>query len=167
MKLKNLIILALIALSANIHAQSYKAAAGLRLAWGWGLTGKFFTNDRAAIEGILNYRNYSYLDLGYNYLRITGLYELHNDLSSTAQGLTWYYGGGAFVGFYGGHFNDFYTGSKSTTYIGIAGCLGLDYKFKDTPINLSVDWIPSFVITGYGDGFTGENGGIAVRYTFK
>ncbi|MDQ3140901.1 MAG: hypothetical protein M3Q56_01500 [Bacteroidota bacterium] len=150
---------------SSLKAQDYNNAVGLRLAWGYGLTGKFFLNERAAIEGILNYRSYGVPGFKYNYLRVTGLYEIHNDISSI-DGLRWYYGGGAFVGFYGGDWDDYYTGNESSTYIGLAGVLGLDYKFESVPINLSVDWIPSFVITGYGNGFTAENGGLAVRFTF-
>ena len=47
-----------------------------------------------------------------------------------------------------------------------AGNIGLDYKFANTPINLSLDWIPTYWLTGYYDGFGSAIGGLAVRYTF-
>ncbi|MFZ1257293.1 MAG: hypothetical protein WAR77_13120, partial [Saprospiraceae bacterium] len=58
--------------------------------------------------------------------------------------------------------NDF-----SSSSFGLSGCLGLDYKFADYPINLSADWIPTFFINGFGDGFGAGYGALAVRYVFK
>lgn len=154
-----------IGLSTQGNSQVYyEKAVGLKLAWGLGLTGKYFLNDNAAIEGIVRYRDFGFGSFNYYWLTVQGLYEIHKPLESVADGLQWYYGGGAYVGFYGGDFD--YPGSDfDQTFIGISGALGLDYKFANVPINVSVDWIPSFQIVG-GTGFTGESGGLAVRYTF-
>ena len=78
-------------------------------------------------------------------------------------GLYWYYGGGVNFTTYSGDFD--YPGSDLDAFFGIAGNLGLDYKFDDYPINVSVDWIPVLGFGGYG--FGGEGGGVAVRYTFN
>src|SRR6185503_15865875 len=43
----------------------------------------------------------------------------------------WFYGAGAYVGFENGD-----------TYLGPTGIIGLDYKFTNAPINLSLDWKP-------------------------
>ena len=48
--------------------------------------------------------------------------------------------------------------------MGIDGVLGLDYKFKDAPINISLDWQPSVTLIGASS--SPAYGGIAVRYTF-
>lgn len=142
----------------------YEKAVGLKLAWGFGVTGKYFLNDEAAIEAIVRYRDFGFGVYDYYWLNIQGLYEIHKPLESVADGLQWYFGGGAYVGFYGGDFD--YPGSDfNSTFIGLSGVLGLDYKFANVPINVSADWIPSFNIVG-GGGFTGESGGLAVRYTF-
>ena len=45
------------------------------------------------------------------------------------------------------------------------GVLGLDYKFRGAPINMSIDWQPSFEF-GAGRGFVGSWGGLGIRYTF-
>jgi hypothetical protein len=37
--------------------------------------------------------------------------------------------------------------------VGIDGVLGLDYKFNGAPINMSLDWQPSFEFGDYGAGF--------------
>ncbi|MBK7872232.1 MAG: hypothetical protein IPJ74_16935 [Saprospiraceae bacterium] len=48
------------------------------------------------------------------------------------------------------------------------GVLGLDYKFANAPVNLSLDWVPIFYIGNDREyvysGFQGGYGGLAVRY---
>jgi hypothetical protein len=164
-KLCMLFIMIGLGFATQAHSQNYyEKAVGLRLGWGLGLTGKMFLNDKAAIEGIARYRGFGGFGVNWYWLSIQGLYLIHNPLEEVTPGLQWYYGGGAYVGFYGGDWN--YPGSDfSSTFVGISGALGLDYKFEDIPLNVSVDWIPSFQIVG-GTGFTGESGGLAARYTF-
>jgi hypothetical protein len=90
-------------------------------------------------------------------MRITGLYEIHGPITG-AKGLQWYIGPGAHIGFYN-------TKNGGGTFIGIDGVLGLDYKFNGAPINISLDWQPSFEF-GDGHGFAGSWGGLGIRYTF-
>jgi hypothetical protein len=147
---------ALLFCSTLLHAQSrstnstdYQTALGLKIWDGAGITLKHFTGAGNAIEGI-----------GYFYkrgLRITGLYEIHKDLSG-APGLKWYFGPGAHIGFY--NYKD-----ENDVVLGIDGVLGLDYKFNTAPINLSLDWQPSFEFAS-GFGFNGSWGGLGIRYTF-
>lgn len=154
-------------ISVSSSAQSdYSTAVGLRAAWGVAISGKKFINDDAALEGILHYRRYGYFS-SYNFNRITimALYQKHGWLYDVIPGLAYYYGGGGFVGFYSGdsYWSDRNDGNAN---IGLALNLGLDYKFEDFPINISADWIPAFSFTGYRSGFSGEVGGVAIRYTF-
>ena len=149
--------------SYQAHGQAYENAVGLRASWGFGGTFKHFLNESAAIEGILNYRSFGVLSINWSYVQVTGIYQVHNDLSQVFDGLQWYYGGGGFVGFWGGDFNNRIDGDQ--TYVGIVGNIGLDYAFPDIPLNLSVDWIPSISLAG-GGGFLGEAGGLAIRYYF-
>ena len=162
---KLLLIFALAGFLLNFQAeaQPYENAVGLRASWGFGGTFKHFLNESAAIEGILNYRNFGVLSLDWSYVQVTGLYQVHKDLSNVFDGLQYYYGGGAFIGFWGGDFLNRIDGDQ--TYIGIVGNLGLDYAFADLPINLSVDWIPGISLVG-GGGFLGTAGGLAIRYYF-
>ena len=131
-------------------SESYQTALGVKFYPG-AITIKHFINDNTALEG-----------LGYFWERggrITGLYEIHGNINDVA-GLKWYIGPGAHLGFY----NTKYGGGTS---IGIDGVLGLDYKFQGAPINLSLDWQPSFEFgNNYGNGFSGNWGGFAIRYTF-
>ena len=129
-------------------SDSYQTAVGVKFYPG-SLTVKHFINDNTALEGIAYF---------YNGVRITGLYEIHGNINDV-NGLRWYIGPGAHVGFYGTK----YGGGSS---IGIDGVLGLDYKFSGAPINVSLDWQPSFEFgNNYGNGFTGNWGGLAIRYT--
>ncbi len=156
MKRLILCVSVLLALTTTVTAQSkgstYTTALGVKIFDGGGITLKHFVNDKAALEGI-----------GYFWsrgARITGLYELHFDING-APGLKWYIGPGAHIGFYNNN-NRNYGGG---TFAGVDGVLGLDYKINNAPLNLSLDWQPSFEF-GTGRGFTGNWGGFAIRYTF-
>ena len=144
----------------SLQAQDYKSAIGLRFGYygNFGLDYKTFLNEKAAIELIAFGRFYT----SYKYFNLGGLYEIQNKFTDV-PGLSWYYGGGAFVGLYS--FDSSYAGSQGTA-ISIAGVLGLEYRIPGAPITASIDWIPSFALTG-GGGFAGDGGSLAVRYIFK
>jgi hypothetical protein len=61
---------------------------------------------------------------------------------------------------------DAYPTRESGVAIGVDGVLGLDYKINGAPINLSLDWQPSFTFSGYSY-FEGGWGGLGIRYTIK
>jgi hypothetical protein len=123
----------------------YTTALGLRLGYPLGVTLKHFLSPQAALEGIAG--------VGYGF-NLTGLYEYHGDFSG-APGLRWLAGGGL----------SFYSWPAWGASVGLAGILGLDYKFDSAPVNLSLDWLPAFYFTGYNS-FTGGGGAFSVRYTF-
>jgi hypothetical protein len=134
--------------SKSYNGTSYTNALGVKVWDGAGISFKHFFNQNA---GEL---------IGYFYrdgVRFTGLYEIHGDISGV-DGLKWYIGPGAHVGFYGSKYGD-------GAFVGLDGVLGLDYKFSGAPINLSLDWQPSFEF-GDGRGFYGGWGGLGIRYTF-
>jgi hypothetical protein len=135
--------------SKSSNGSSYTTALGVKVWDGGGISFKHFLNDKGALELI-----------GYFWsqgMRITGLYEIHGPISG-ASGLQWYIGPGAHVGFYNTKYGD-------GAFIGIDGVLGLDYKFRGAPINISLDWQPSFEF-GDNRGFVGSWGGLGIRYTF-
>ncbi len=148
------------ALQAQDMDYDYKTALGVKV-WGdgAGISIKHFVRTNRALEGI------AYFWRGG--VRITGLYEFHFDFKG-APGLKWYVGPGVHVGFYN---NDnankygYYNNGDSGSFIGIDGVLGLDYKFNGAPINLSLDWQPSFEF-GANRGLYNGWGGLGIRYTF-
>jgi hypothetical protein len=138
-----------IAQSNSTNSSTYRTALGVKVWDGGGISFKHFLSGNNALELIGYFWNRG--------TRITGLYEIHGPING-ATGLQWYIGPGAHIGFYNSKHGD-------GAFAGIDGVLGLDYKFSGAPINISLDWQPSFEF-GDGRGFYGNWGGLGVRYTF-
>lgn len=156
--MKKLLFVLIIALFFGLksNAQDYNTGIGLRGgAWN-GLTVKHFLNEKAAVEGLFDSRWH-----GFN---LTGLYEIHNQAFNTER-LNWYYGAGAHIGFYDSQYKRWGDNTGNYSVIGIDGILGLEYNFKEIPINLSIDWKPTFNLSGYS-GFWGDGGALSIRYIF-
>ena len=142
----------------------YTTAVGVKFYPG-AISAKHFIKSKAAIEGLLYVWNYG--------ARITGLYEFHFPINDVT-GLKWYAGPGAHIGFWNDRWRDdhpdYYTVNEYRgTHFGFDGVLGLDYKFERAPLNLSLDWQPSFNLgSGPGSyyGFYSGFGGLGIRYTF-
>jgi hypothetical protein len=139
---------------SDVKAQDYKNAIGGRFGSANGVSFKTGLNKNAMLELIGNFRSSS----GVKYFQVTGLYELYNPIAG-AEGLNWFYGGGATVG------SMKVKGFDGDVYLGLNGVVGLDYKFKGAPINLSLDWIPTFQLTPDTDFYSGDIG-LGVRFTF-
>ena len=143
--------IAICSVNAQSMGRTYKTALGVKVWDGAGISFKTFVAPNNAVEVI-----------GYFYnkgTRLTGLYEIHGNIAD-APGLKWYIGPGAHIGFY-----DYagYKGDKAVA--GIDGVLGLDYKINKAPINISIDWQPSFEFADER-GFASGWGGLGIRYTF-
>ncbi len=137
--------------SGQSMGRTYKTALGVKVWDGGGISFKTFLVPNKAVEVIgFFYHNGS---------RITGLYEIHKNIEG-ARGLKWYAGPGAHIGFY--NYKGYY-GDKAVA--GVDGVLGLDLKINKAPLNLSVDWQPSFEFAD-NRGFSGSWGGVGIRYTF-
>lgn len=135
--------------SSSTNGYYYRTALGVKVWDGGGISLKHFFSEKNAGELIGYFWNRG--------VRFTGLYEIHGDING-AEGLRWYVGPGAHIGFYNNKYGD-------GGFIGIDGVLGLDYKFNGAPINISLDWQPSFEF-GAARGFVGSWGGLGIRYTF-
>jgi hypothetical protein len=128
---------------------NYRLGLGIRLSnaiptISSAITGKYFVTDRSAVEGLLSFG--SRFGLG-------ALLELHKP--TNIEGLKWFYGGGAYVGFENGD-----------TYLGPTGILGIDYKFTNVPINLSLDWKPELDLLPEIN-FVPDAFALSVRFTLK
>jgi hypothetical protein len=140
---------------------TYKTAIGLRLGYPWSASLKHFISEKGAVEIYAGFRGY----VGYRWVNIGGLYQHHSQISDV-EGLQWYVGGGGSIYFWSFN-NGFNNNDAANTSFGLSGCLGLDYKFADVPFQLSVDWVPTFFVNGYGNGFGAGYGALAARYTLK
>ena len=150
-----LILLVIIASTFFSYAQNYKTAVGIKGGYpGFGsLNGKHFLNSKTAIEGSIGG--------GSNTLWLQGLYELNFSLE---DGLNWYAGGGANVGFYS-YKNPLNNQRTSNMILGINGIVGIEYTFEDFPLNVALDTGPNIqIINSFGFGW---GAGIAIRYAIK
>ncbi len=152
---KILILLAFVGVSTFSYSQNYKTAIGIKGGYpGYGsLNGKHFLNTKTAIEGSIGG--------GSNMLWFQGLYELNFSLQ---DGLSWYAGGGANVGFYS-YKNPFNNERTSNMILGLNGIVGIEYTFEELPLNVALDTGPNLrLINSLGFGW---GAGLAVRYAIK
>jgi hypothetical protein len=138
------------------NAQDYRTGIGLRGGFSNGLTVKHFLTGKTAVEGILSTR--------WRGFDVTGLYEIHNQAFNTER-LNWYFGFGGHVGFWNGDYANWGEPGISYIIVGIDGILGIEYNFKEVPINIGLDWKPAFNLIGY-TGFWGDGGALSIRYIF-
>jgi hypothetical protein len=89
-----------------------------------------------------------------------GLFEIENIMGGI-DGLCWYFGPGAHIQFEEG--TRFYAGSY---YFGIDGVIGVDWKIRNAPINISLDWQPSLDFD-QSKNFKGGFGGLGLRYVIR
>ena len=155
MKRSFLFLIACILISASqLKAQDYKTALGIRLssegpAINNSVSFKHFLNPKLAVEGLFTFDKRA---------AIGALLEIHNPMQST-QGLQWFYGAGAYLGF------DSDKTHTDRALMGAQGIVGLDYKFANLPLNLSLDWKPELNIID-NINFEPAAVGFTIRFTF-
>lgn len=138
------------------HAQDYKTSLGIRAGLSKGLTLKHFVGEQTALEAIVSTR--------WKGFDFTGLYEIHNQ-AFDADGLNWYYGFGGHIGFWDSEEVPWIDDVTDKTVIGINAILGLEYRFTNAPINIGIDWKPTFNLIGTS-GLRSDNGALSIRYIF-
>lgn len=146
----------IISLLTWAQAQDYNTGIGLRGGFDNGITIKHFISSSRAIEGIISGRGRGF--------ELTGLYEIHGRAFNTDR-LNWFYGFGGHLGFWNGKGPYWGASGESYPMIGIDGILGLEYSFREVPINLTLDWKPSLNFYRY-PGFWGDGGALSIRYIF-
>jgi hypothetical protein len=157
-KLTLLLLCGMFFTNLKMNAQSYNSAVGLRFGYPTSVSYKKFLNDSKAIEAYAGLRSWS----GYSYVSLNAALQFHKPIESV-QNLSWYWGAGA--GAYIWSFDSGFPGADDGSFgLALQGYLGLDYKISSAPVNLSLDWVPSFFLTGYGNGFGGGYGGLSARY---
>lgn len=146
---------ALLAMSTTTaSAQDYKNAIGGRFGSANGISFKTGLSKGAMLELIGNFRS----NKNFEYFNLTGLYEVYKPING-AQGLNFYYGGGATIGSVKAK------GYDGDVYLSANGVLGLDYKFNGVPFNISLDWVPALQLTP-DTGFYAGDVGLGLRFTF-
>jgi hypothetical protein len=142
-------------LFAQSETQStYQRAIGIKFPGGFSVTYKQFITAANNLEAQATIWNKGF--------RLSGLYEFNFYSFNNVDGLAWFVGPGVHLGFWKDQYQKDY---NSNVDFGIDGIIGLDYKFRYVPINVSLDWQPAVTLVGSA-GFTPSYGGIGVRYTF-
>jgi hypothetical protein len=139
--------------AAGANAQTYSTAIGAKFYAGNGSVGGLnvrhsFTEKTAGEASLLFYSG----GIG-----LEGLYQFQGPISG-AEGLQYFVGGGGMLGFGTGRYN-------STTSFALRLTGGIDYKFQEAPIDVSLGFDPFFYLAPT----TGSTLalGIGLRYVLK
>jgi len=133
---------------AELQAQPYMHAAGIRAGYSSGISYKGFRLHRmSAFEADILYNRH-----GFN---LTALYEYHLEPFKKSTRTFVYLGGGAFGGDWDEEFS-----------IGVAAVAGIEYTLRDLPLNFSLDWKPMLNIYAV---FEPDwiDFGLSIRYRFS
>jgi len=159
--MKKILFLTLIIFSISYYAKAQvnPHAIGVRLGGNGDVNGIELSYQKGFSE-----LNRLELDLGFggnshqSRFYLTGIY--HWDWNIT-EGLNWYVGPGAGIGYYS------YDDSSDYLNIAIGGQIGLEYDFNslDAPILLSIDVRPMWDFVGDNAGL-GWGAALGVRYTW-
>lgn len=123
-RLKFACVAAILFLSISIKAQDYRLGLGARFTNAQATVNnaislRYFLNQRTALEGLVSFDPFT----------IGVLYERFQPLAGSR--LNWFIGGGGYVSL-----------NNNDNVLGAAGIIGLDYSFKNAPVNISLDWKP-------------------------
>lgn len=135
----------------GLNAQNYETGIGLRLGYPYGINIKHFVSKTTALDATL-------ISSG-EYLGLVALIDWHENFEGYSQ-WKWYWGPGAHL-----KFNFVPDVNGNTVLLGFDGVLGAEYTFKNDPISISFDWVPSLNIVEHF-GMDLINAGISVRYVF-
>lgn len=138
------------------NAQTYESALGLRVGYPLSISYKKNTTERKALEFFGGIRPFN----DYNEMRLNAALQIHSPIGD-GDNFRWYYGGGAGVAVYSFDSTPANGGGASVT---ASFYLGLELTFDELPLNFTLDWVPTLYIGGYGSGFGGGYGALAIRY---
>lgn len=159
--MKKLISASLVA-AAILFAQTsfaqYKTSLGVRLSSSQAMVNnsislKHFLTESTAVEALFSFGDP---------LALGALLEVHKPLST--EGLQWFYGGGGYLGFEKVYDPNRKVNDTEVNF-GAMGVVGLDYKFANVPLNLSLDWKPELNIVS-DITFEAAAIGLSVRFVF-
>jgi len=139
----------------SVPGSPYKTALGVKM-YPSAISYKQFIRSNKAVEVL----GYFTLD-GF---RATVMYEKYMPIEG-AENLNWYVGYGGHLGLWSDEWKRNNPNHTAGIALGVDGILGLDYKIKNAPLDLSVDWQPSFNLVG-SSYFESGWAGLGIRYTF-
>ena len=156
-------MLMLIGLAFSTQAQDIsKNALGLRLGDNDGFGGEISyqrgLSNNNRLEFDLGWRNSNNVDA----LKLAGLYQWIWEIDN---GFNWYAGVGAGFGSWNYNYNDT---KNNGSFLFAAGDIGIEYTFKEVPIQLSIDLRPElyFNSNDYREDNFGPDLALGIRYKF-
>lgn len=156
-------MLMLIGLAFSTQAQDIsKNALGLRLGDNDGFGGEISyqrgLSNNNRLEFDLGWRNSNNVDA----LKLAGLYQWVWEIDN---GFNWYAGVGAGFGSWNYNYNDT---KNNGSFLFAAGDIGIEYTFKEVPIQLSIDLRPElyFNSNDYREDNFGPDLALGIRYKF-
>lgn len=147
-----LVILAALIISVSAFSQSYKNAIGVKLGYDMALTYKTNLSEANFLDFSVDF---SFFHKGYFGVTAGGFYNWN---FVVADGLSLYVGPGVYLGV---GLSD----NSAAFYASINAMLGIEYKFANAPIAISLDYTPGLRICP-NIGYSGYAGGLGVKYTF-
>jgi hypothetical protein len=160
MKKTTLLFAIIFMAAAGAKAQTYSTAVGAKFYAGdisvGGINIRHTMAPHAALEGSLLFFSGA--------IGVEGLYEYQGPISGV-QGLQYFVGGGGLLAFGSGRYGRYGIYDNSNTFFALRLTGGVDYKFSEAPIDVSLGFDPFFYLVP----FTGSNLalGIGVRYVIK
>ena len=156
-------MLMLIGLAFSTQAQDIsKNALGLRLGDNDGFGGEISyqrgLSNNNRLEFDLGWRNSNNIDA----LKLAGLYQWVWEIDN---GFNWYAGVGAGFGSWNYNYNDT---KNNGSFLFAAGDIGIEYTFKEVPIQLSIDLRPELYFNSnyYREDNFGPDLALGIRYKF-
>ena len=137
-------------------------SAGFRIGIPLSVSVKHYINPKISFEAIGAYNNAS-AKASWMQLALAGQY---NFPFKDTRNFNWFIGMG--LSAYRWNWKSGFNGEAyAKTVFGTFAQIGLDYKFKKAPINISIDYMPSYQLSGYDSGLTFVGGAIGLRYVFQ
>lgn len=141
-----------------------KNAIGIRFGNNHGFEVEFSYQKKISLTNQLE------LDFGWtndsntNALKITGIYQWYWKIEKE---LNWYAGFGGGLGSWNTNdqYKNEYAGDNGLFTVLIGG-IGIEYNFKNLPIQLTLDTRPEFILNNYKKNDFGFNVGLGIRYKF-
>lgn len=157
--MKKLIVTAVVLMGLGITAQAQeisKNILGLRLGdnngFGSEISYQRGLSDNNRIEADLGWRN----NHNVSAFKLTGIYQWVWEIDNN---FNWYAGAGAGLG-------SWRASGTNGSFAYVAGNVGIEYNFKEVPIQLSLDYRPEFGGHGYFNNNYSSDIALGIRYKF-
>lgn len=155
----------LMGLAFAAEAQNFsKNALGLRLGDGDGFGGEISyqrgLSSKTRLEFDFGWKDHNDVDA----IKLTGI---HQWVWNIDGGFNWFAGVGGGISIWdNNHYHHGNNYDENGVFVFVAGDIGIEYDFKDAPIQLSLDLRPEIGFNNYGDDNSLIDIGLGIRYRF-